>query len=92
MKPNDRQKEIVAHLELVRRGELPKSHEEPMPHLFEDGWYSKTLESVGADESNSAPAPAQTPVPKAFNPKFWSDMHQIAERFHREEQPLHQRL
>ena len=89
MKPNDRQKEIDAHLELVRCGHLPKSHEEPMPHLLEDGWYSKTLDSVGADESDSTPTP--TPAPKARNPEFWSDMHQIAEQFQREEQPLHQR-
>ena len=84
----DRQKEIDAHLDLVRCGHLPKSHDEPMPHLLEDGWYSKTLDSVGASPT---PSPAPTPALSAGNPKFWSDMLQIAEQFHHEEQPLHRR-
>ena len=86
----DRQKEIDAHLELVRCGHLPKSHDEPMPHLLEDGWYSKTLDSVGASPT-PAPSPTPTPALSAGNPKFWADMLKIAEQFHREEHPLHQR-
>ena len=42
-------------------------------------------------KSTPASSPTPTPAASAGNPQFWSDMLQIADQFHREEQPLHQR-
>lgn len=106
MKPNDRQKEIDAFNELKRRGLAkgdPNKIDLSMGNYsrrlkdveFMDGLGLGAKKVLGTKSQKSSPAssqsPTPTPTPNAGNPKFWSDMHQIAEQFHREEQPLHQR-
>ena len=76
----------------------------PEPRLWEyTDCYTKRLEVyrskererlVKAEQSKpQSPTPSPTPTPalSAGNPKFWTDMLQIAEQFHHEKQPLHRR-
>ena len=51
----------------------------------------KVLGTKPQKSSSPTPSPTPTPALSAGNPKFWSDMLQIAEQFHHEEQPLHRR-
>ena len=54
---------------------------------------TKPQKSSQAPSQSPSPtsSPVPVPAPNAGNPEFWPDMHQIAEQFQREEQPLHQR-
>ena len=102
----DRKKEIDAFNELKRRGRAqgePNKTDISMGNYsrrLADIEDLEDLRSVAdsvlgkktqTKKSTPAPTPTATPAARAGNPQFWSDMLQIAEQFHREEQPLHQR-